>query len=191
VTSDSAKLTVNRYSLVANTSGGFYAKTECVKDNVNGLIWEGKNPSDPNVPAFGSAGWTSANSTAITARAANAKLTNFFVGASINDSSNSLGYVNHVNTIGLCGFDNWRMPTKDELLGLFYSKPAGLGLGVSYFYDTDWFVNAKSGYWTSTSSVPGGDSSCCTYSVSFPGGVFSSNLRGETGDNGVRLVRPY
>ena len=190
VTSDSAKLTVNRYSLVANASGGFYEKTECVKDNVNGLIWEGKNPTDPNVPAFGTAGWASANSTAITARAANAKLTNYFAGAGINDSTNSLGYVNHVNTIGLCGFDNWRMPTKDELFGLFYSKPTGSGIGVSYFYDTDWFVNAADS-WTSISSVPGGDSSCCAYLVSFPGGVSSSNLRAEPGNNGVRLVRPY
>ena len=43
-TSNSATLTVNRYSLVANASGGTYALTECVKDNSTGLVWEGKNP---------------------------------------------------------------------------------------------------------------------------------------------------
>ena len=46
-TSSSATLSVfaTQYSEVANASGGFYAKTECVKDNLTGLVWEGKTAS--------------------------------------------------------------------------------------------------------------------------------------------------
>ena len=43
VTSSNASLTVSRYSLLANASGGLYDKTECVLDNDTGLVWEGKN----------------------------------------------------------------------------------------------------------------------------------------------------
>ena len=33
------------YSLVPNSGGGTYDKTECVKDNITGLMWEGKPAS--------------------------------------------------------------------------------------------------------------------------------------------------
>ena len=97
VTSSSATLTVlaSRYSDVANTSGGFYAKTQCVKDNVTGLVWEGKTadvtiPAAPTAPLVsgvpnlmdaaylaGIASRNAALATARTNRAGNAPHTNY------------------------------------------------------------------------------------------------------------------
>ncbi len=34
-----------------------------------------------------------------------------------NASSNSIGYINYVNSLGLCGSSTWRLPTSSELMG--------------------------------------------------------------------------
>ena len=96
VTSSSATLSVvaTRYSLVPN-GASTYALTECVKDNVTGLVWEGKT-ADVTIPAFptaplvsgvpnlmdatylaGIASRNTALATARTNRAGNAPYTNY------------------------------------------------------------------------------------------------------------------
>ncbi|MCX8520500.1 MAG: hypothetical protein ORN28_03060, partial [Rhodoferax sp.] len=108
-TSNPATLTVNRYSLVANASGGTYDKTECVKDLKTGLVWEGK-------PASGSHSlvtiFTHYDSTSSLQKDGISSPTQ----TEINASTNSMGYRNTVNTSpGLCGITTWRLPTKEEL----------------------------------------------------------------------------
>ncbi|HMS26462.1 MAG TPA: DUF1566 domain-containing protein [Burkholderiaceae bacterium] len=116
----------------------YYPLTDCVRDNKTGLIWEGK-------PATGQ-------------RAANKYFTNFdsTVGnqvantgsndnprpatqAEINADYNTIGYINLVNGLGVCG-GNWRLPNQDELLGLFVR------------IDPNWVPNHMStgGYWSSS-----------------------------------------
>ena len=58
VTSNSAALSVfaTKYSLVPKT-GGTYTKEECVKDNLTGLIWEGKTAS-PAATRLGTSPYT-------------------------------------------------------------------------------------------------------------------------------------
>ena len=99
VTSSSATLSVvaTRYSDVPNASvsGTNYAKTQCVKDNVTGLVWEGKTadvtiPAAPTAPLVNGvpnlmdanyladiASRNTALATARTNRAGNAPYTNF------------------------------------------------------------------------------------------------------------------
>ena len=148
VTSSDATLTVNRYSLVANASGGTYTKEECVKDNGTGLIWEGK-------PTTGT-------------RAASNKYTNYDSlialqkprGNGINfdppsqgeigAGTNSIGYISTVNNSNLCGFStNWRRPTKAELLVI-------LDASQSPKIDNGWFPNTQSGNYL-TSDMGGAD----------------------------------
>ena len=142
VTSSVATLTVSKYSEVANASGGTYTKEECVKDNGTGLVWEGK-------PTTG------------TARLASTKYTNYDDATKFQKQSgatyskpdpttdiaaitNSIGYRNSVNTSGLCGFSDWRLPTKDELLGIH-------DLSQSPKIDNVWFPNTlAAAYWSST-----------------------------------------
>ncbi len=117
----------------------YYPLTECVKDNKSGLIWEQKKATGP--------------------QAANTYFTNFdsTVGnqvanagdaisderpatqAEINASYNTIGYINMVNGLGVCG-GTWRLPNRDELLGLFPR------------IDPNWVLNHmnKDEYWSST-----------------------------------------
>ena len=181
VTSSSATLTVTKtstlqtYGRVANDSDGLYDKTECVQDNNTGLVWEGK-------PTTGT-------------RASNLTYTNYdsttglqspfginVTQADIDASTNSFGYVNSVNAgSGLCGFKDWRLPTKEELQGIFAST------GTPRI-DTTWFPNTQAaGYWSSSQYV--GNPQYGWYST-FANSVESSSLGFFRFDSKlVRLVR--
>ena len=170
VTSSNASLTVNRYSLVANASGGFYDKTECVKDHQTGLVWEGKTASGERA---GTKNYTNYDS---------ASLPQIFGGgtptqAQLDDSTNSFGYVKNVNASALCGFADWRMPTEAELTGIVDSSQTPA-------IDNAWFPNTlEYGYWTS--SLAGND--LVTRYIVFYDGIANLNLRSL--QLHVRLVR--
>ena len=138
VTSSSATLTVSgRYSLVVNASGGFYDKTECVKDNTTGLVWEGKTLTGTRAASLT---YTNYDSTSSAQKSDNTNPTQ----AEIDASTNSIGYRNSVRTSNLCGYNDWRMPTKDELLGIVASSG-------SPKIDTTWFPNTRAAaYWSSS-----------------------------------------
>ena len=175
VTSSSATLSVfaTRYSEVANASGGTYALTECVKDNITGLIWEGKTAS-PATTRLGSSIYTNYDSTSSAQKSDGTNPTQ----TEIDASTNSIGYKNEVNTSALCGFTDWRLPTKEELQGILASSG-------SPWIDTTWFPNTQAwGYWTSSPYV--GDSGYA-WGVNFNFGYVYDNYRSS--NNRVRLVR--
>lgn len=106
---------------------GSYDKTECVKDNITGLTWEGK-------PSSG-------------LRAINNTYTNY--GDSRNGDAGA--YVTAVNATGLCGHTDWRLPTRDELYSLVDYGASMPGVTI----DSNW-VPAATGnevYWTSDSNT--------------------------------------
>ncbi|MCX8516873.1 MAG: DUF1566 domain-containing protein [Rhodoferax sp.] len=131
-----------RYSLVPRSSGGNYAKTECVKDNLTGLVWEGKNPGGSSSrPADGF--YTSLLS---------------YLGTGTADD-----YKNSVNSNGgLCGYMDWRLPAKNELLGIVDKSQASAPK-----IDSTWFPNTQIdyAYWTSSEIT---DSSSTYYFNSKP-----------------------
>lgn len=106
------------YGLVFKGCNGsvaeYYDKTECVKDYTTGLIWEGKTTSglrdNTNV-------YTNYDS-AIALQKWNGNTYIVPTQAEIDDGTNSVGFKNAVNASGLCGSNNWRIPTKDELLSV-------------------------------------------------------------------------
>ena len=181
VTSSSpATLTVNKtttpqsYGYVANASDGFYDKTECVQDNNTGLVWEGKPTTDTraatltytNYDDVGSAqkynGSTYANPTQ----------------TEIDASTNSMGYKNAVNASALCGYTDWRLPTKEELQGIVASSG-------SPRIDTTWFPNMQvSFYWSSSPYV---GYSNFAWGIDFYNGSVNVNYRSS--GSLVRLVR--
>ena len=183
VTSSSARLTVNllaqtspksySYSQVANASDGLYDKTECVQDNITGLVWEGKNPSGSSSRDV-DATYTNYDSTASAQKPGNVNPTQ----AEIDASSNSIGYKNSVNASSLCGYTDWRLPDKNELLGIVVASPTNPQI------DSAWFPNTQStAYWSSWA---------------FPGGIFAWSVGFGSVDAGtvdritqypVRLVR--
>lgn len=112
------------YSEVPNAAGGYFARTECVKDNVTGLIWEGKPTSGFR---------------------ANTLTYPYFGDNRVGDAS---AYPATVNAgAGLCGFTDWRLPTVDELQSIVDYGAANVNLTV----DSAWFLNtAGFSYWTSS-----------------------------------------
>jgi Protein of unknown function (DUF1566) len=145
------------YSLVfkecdANNVAQYYDKTECVRDNATGLIWEGKTTS--GLRASGDK-YNNLDSTVLLQIAAKSL---FVPGqgvfnaparpptqAEIDSPLNSVWYKNSVNATTLCGASNWRMPTKDELLSIRVA-------GTTTLIDFEWFPNTEwyGSYATST-----------------------------------------
>ena len=169
VTSSTATLTVSaRYSQVSS-----YALTECVKDNITRLVWEGKTASGSRL---GTSTYTNYDSTSSAQKLGGLTATQ----AEIDAITNSIGYKNSVNTSALCGYNDWRLPTKEELQGIVASSG-------SPRIDIAWFPNTQAHYyWTSS---PNADSSFVAWSVNFSNGGFSNDLRSGNLNRGVRLVR--
>ena len=179
-TSSTATLTVNqRYSLVPN-GASTYALTECVKDNSTGLIWEGKTASGTRA---GINFYTNYDSTSSAQKAGVGTPTpaDTPTTADINASTNSIGYQISVNTSALCGFTDWRVPTRDELRKIV-DKTKALAPKI----DTTWFPNTEIATYWSSSPVEGFPN--YAYLVYFNYGIdFTSSFR--SGATYLRLVR--
>ena len=181
VTSSSARLTVNKtttlqsYGQVANASDGLYAKTECVQDNNTGLIWEGKNPGAIGSGSrLGTSTYTNYDSTASGQKDDGSNPTQ----TEIDAITNSIGYKNSVNTSALCGYTDWRLPTKEELQGIVASSG-------NPKIDTTWFPDTRAAaYWSSSPHVV---YASYAWSVGFDYGLANGYDRDYYGH--VRLVR--
>ena len=174
-TSSNATLSVfaSRYALVPKAVGT-YTKEECVKDNTTGLVWEGKTAS-PATSRLGTSTYTNYDSTSSAQKADGTNPTQ----TEIDASTNSIGYKNAVNTSALCGFTDWRLPTKEELEGILASSG-------SPRIDTTWFPNTQANaYWSSSPYVGYSD---YAWLVHFGNGVVGGYYRYGYNFH-VRLVR--
>jgi hypothetical protein len=123
----------------------FYDKTECVRDNTTGLIWQGQMPAG--------SGHLRANDQYKSNFDSTTELQKWnglaYVAptqADLDAPDNSIGFKNAVNGSNLCGSGAWRLPTKDELLGIVKINP------TTPMIDTDWFLNTHQygRYWSAT-----------------------------------------
>jgi hypothetical protein len=128
--------------------------TQCVFDSATGLTWEGKPVSGfrANTNTF-----TNYDNTTTLQKRIPGTPDTFAMPtlAEVNAATNSMGYVAAVNAAALCGYTNWRMPTKAELLTINIVANGGLGNnGSGLGIDGDvmsWFPNTIYGMtWTST-----------------------------------------
>lgn len=175
------------YSLVfkgcdANNVATYYDKTECVRDNATGLIWQGQMPAESGHIRANDQYKTNLDSTIELQRP------DGFGGgiaptqSELDASTNSIGFQNAVNAISLCGSSTWRVPTKDELLGLVKDDE-------SPKINNNWFPNTPQYgfYWTST---PYPSFPTSAFGVHFGDGSASITIRSDNkGGVLVRLVR--
>ncbi len=163
----------------------------CTKDNKTGLIWEVKTTDGGLRDMKWRYSWYQPSGD----NGGNAGYTDFSTpNCSTKNNCNTYAFTNAVNALGLCGKNDWRMPTKDELMKLVVcsdgnyqtdgscTNPYSVArptINSTYFPNT-WMIE----YWTSS---PYAGNSSNAWGVGFYGGD-SGYLR-KVNPHFVRLVR--
>ncbi|MBV5310842.1 DUF1566 domain-containing protein, partial [Chromatium okenii] len=146
---------------------------DCVRDNVTGLIWEIKTNDGGLHDQYSTYTWYDSSAPGGSP------------GISNGGSCSSAGhcdtekFVAEVNTVGLCGFNDWRMPTVKELTGIVDYSGSYPAIDSAYFPNT-----GDSWYW---SGSPVADYWDGAWHVDFNDGNAYSHSR--YGSSHVRLVR--
>ena len=123
----------------------YYDKTECVRDNSTGLIWQGQTAAGAGTLRDNDKRYTNYDSTTIPQKwdGTNLVIPNQ---SDIDAATNSIGFKNAINTSNLCGGNDWRVPALNELACLVVGDETP-------YIDLFWFPNTVVGkppYWTST-----------------------------------------
>ncbi|EHK7540059.1 DUF1566 domain-containing protein [Vibrio cholerae] len=141
----------------------------CVRDNHTGLIWEVKLPARTIDNRRGDilAIWT--NSDSRTNGGYN------WTGCGMINGSlcETERLISHLNRIQLCGAENWRMPSVNELNSILLDR------GIPAI-DVEFFPNTQAGlYWSSSTSAKSKE---YAHYVDFSGGTYSGQVQSlETG----------
>lgn len=183
---DGSPLAIQNVSWAAAGDEASGSHWGCVRDNVTGLIWEAKL-SDAAGPRYFDNSYTWYNSSLPAAM--QGELYGAVHGAICPAPAdegpakcNTEFYVAYVNSIQLCGFSDWRMPTPEELVSLINN---GIEPGSGPVVDTRFLgPTSEFGYWSASPFV--NDNSIAWY-VGFGNG-YVSTFNKESGGH-VRLVR--
>ena len=157
----------------------------CVRDNVTGLVWEVKTDDGGLHDTDNTYSWyqdevNGGYTGDINGTGATCTLTN----------CNTQAFVTEVNTQGLCGFYDWRMPTHNELFSLMHlGAPNQVAIDTDYFPFAGDLSAAPLWYWTSVPSADGvsNDEAQNAWALDFDSGV--DNFLNKSTPAFVRLVR--
>lgn len=166
---DFTKLDANGNDLPASASAW-----SCVRDNHTGLIWEVKTSDGGLRDSNHTYTWYNPDNSS---NGGNAGTQNG--GSCTGSDCDTHAFVQAVNSQGLCGANDWRMPTRLELMGIVHNGRAYPAI------DTAYFPNALSVWFWSSS--PYAVSSGHAWLVYFGHGHVGNNY--DYGYGQVRLVR--
>lgn len=149
------------------------AQWRCVQDNVTGLVWQIKTNDGGLHDQSRQYSWYEPDNSR----------NGGFVGYEncTNGICNTHAYVQAVNAEGYCGHQDWRLPTRQELLGIVNYDRFNPAIDTRYFPDVQ---NGNRLFW---SSSPNADFSYYAWYVDF--GYGSSFSDDKYDDYYVRLVR--
>jgi len=144
----------------------------CVKDNLTGLIWESKTVDSDLHDKLDSYTWYQDDSSINAGDSGDVGEATCF-GYDENNTDtfcNSQAFTERVNQTNLCGLNNWRLPTKNELLSIVDFSQNNPAVNIEYFPNTHshsylssnnsakdgwensiWYVYFNDGSWTTTS----------------------------------------
>ncbi len=143
----------------------------CTRDNVTGLIWEVKVDDPTHLRHKDHTyTWYDPDSPDDNPGTANG-------GLCVGSACDTSGFVNDVNTSGLCGSIEWRMPTRSELQGIVDYGQVEPSIDLAYFPNTPSYF-----FWSSSVRPP------AAWSVYFFHGDVTS-IYGKSFRLLVRLVR--
>ncbi|MCH8549475.1 MAG: DUF1566 domain-containing protein [Balneolaceae bacterium] len=149
----------------------------CVRDNVTGLIWEVKTSDGGLQDKSHTYTWYNPDNTTNGGREG-------FINGGVcsNGDCDTYGYVLAVNENELCGANDWRMPTRKELLSIMHNGQSDVRIDLNYFPNT-------SGSWFLTSTPVAFGVSYNAWRINFGSGRVSRNLNFVGSHASVRLVR--
>ncbi len=162
------KLDANGKALSSNAS-----IWSCVKDNITGLTWEVKTIDGSLQDKDNYYSWYNSDNNV---NGGNAGFQNN--GSCTGSDCDTQSYVQAVNTQGLCGAKDWRMPTAKELENIASLNRIGPAI------DTAYFPNTNTRYWSGSAFANGWHSA---WRVNFDGGYSESS--GKRNPGFIRLVR--
>ena len=165
------KLAGNGNPLPASATGW-----DCVKDNVTGLVWEVKTDDGGLHDKDWTYSWYEPDNGKNGGSAGTQN-----GGSCTGSACDTYAYVQTINSAGLCGQNDWRMPTRQELFSIVILDRTNPTIDTSYFPNTP-----SSFFWSSTSAAyDGSGSSAMGFDFYYGNGA----LTGKSSRTQVRLVR--
>lgn len=152
----------------------------CTRDNVTGLIWEVKTDSGLRSQS-NTYSWYSIDSTSNGSAVGYESMGK----CSFSGRCDTEKFVADVNSTGLCGAGDWRMPTVKELEGLADFGMLGPAIDPDYFPNT--LGSPGSFFWSATASSSTADASYYAWVVDASDG--SAKVYYRPFGSRVRLVR--
>jgi hypothetical protein len=147
----------------------------CNRDNVTGLIWEVKTDSGLH-NRNNTYSWFNPDKTVNGGDPGRQN-----GGSCTGSSCDTQAFVKEINTQSLCGFDDWRLPTRRELLSIVDNGKFDPAMDIRIFPNT-----SANYYW---SSSPYADQEKMAWQVNFLFGEADPKEKSQA--NLVRLVRGW
>ena len=173
---DYSKVANDGTTVAADTAlGSNLADWACTQDNITGLMWEVKTTDAGLRDKTWTYSWYNADGAT---NAGNAGTAN---GGACFDTVNcdTEKYVAAVNTANLCGFNDWRLPSKRELQTITLLDGSNPAIDTTFFPNTN-----ASFFWSASSYVP---NPYAAWVVHFDDGYVSASNKAD--NVYVRLVR--